>query len=106
MTLAEYRRIQRHPTLAAQFCLMLGLPESIAQIVRCHHEMADGSGYPAGLSGENIPLAASVLGAAGAFASILLPRPYRPARKHNAAFHALRRENWPEPVLRQLRAII
>jgi HD-GYP domain-containing protein (c-di-GMP phosphodiesterase class II) len=106
LTLSEYRRIQRHPLLAAQFCTTLGLPQSIAMIVRYHHELADGSGYPEGLTGEKIPLAASVLGASSAFAAMMLPRPYRPARKHYAALNALRRDYWPEPVLQELRAII
>lgn len=106
LTLAEYRRIQRHPLLAAQLCRSLGLSENIANTVRHHHEHVDGSGYPDGLSGSAIPFTAAILGAASSFAAMLLPRPYRPAKKLFAARASLKNEYWPQPVLEQLRAII
>lgn len=106
LTLSEYKRIQRHPILAAQLCESLFLPQSTVNIVRWHHENLDGSGYPDGLSAEDIPLAASVLGAASAFSAMLLPRPYRPAKKIFAAKAAMKSDYWPEIVLRELKAIV
>lgn len=106
LTLAEYKRIQRHPLLAAQLCSSLALPETIVQTVLTHHERADGSGYPNGLRGTDIPLAASILGAAGAFAAMLLPRPYRPAKKLFAARLALKSKYWPCEVVEELQSII
>ena len=48
-----------------------------AEIVRCHHEMLDGSGYPAGLRGEEIPLPARVFQVVDAFDAMTTDRPYR-----------------------------
>ena len=106
LTLAEYRRIQKHPVLAAQLCESLFLPDSVTDIVRYHHEHIDGSGYPQGLEGAAIPFMASILGAASSFAAMLLPRPYRPAKKIFAAKAAMKSDHWPEPVLRALKSIV
>ena len=105
LTYGEYRRVSRHPLFAAELCRALGLPESICETVLCHHEALDGSGYPEGRSGGEIPLSAGILGACGAFSAMLLPRPYRPARKLYAARAALAQEagiRWPAAVVREL----
>jgi len=105
LTYGEYRRVARHPVFAAELCRSLGLPEGISETVLCHHEALDGSGYPEGRVGEEIPLSASILGACGAFAAMLLPRPYRPARKLYAARAALAQGagvRWPAAVVREL----
>jgi HD-GYP domain-containing protein (c-di-GMP phosphodiesterase class II) len=106
LTLAEYKRIQKHPLLAAQLCDSLSLPPRISEIILCHHEYWDGSGYPQGISGEDIPLPALILGISSAFSAMLLPRPYRPAKKLFAAKSALKSNQWPELIIRELRAII
>ncbi len=50
-----------------------------AEIVRCHHEMFDGTGYPEGLAGEKIPLAARAFSVVDAFDAMTTDRPYRAA---------------------------
>ena len=49
------------------------------QIARTHHERWDGSGYPSGLAGENIPIAGRIVAVADAFDAVCHRRPYKPA---------------------------
>ncbi len=55
------------------------------EVVRSHHERWDGGGYPDGLAGEEIPLAARVFAAADVFDALTTDRPYRPASTMNVA---------------------
>jgi HD-GYP domain-containing protein (c-di-GMP phosphodiesterase class II) len=75
----ESRLMRRHPVIGAE--ILGGVPflENAAQIVRTHHERFDGSGYPDGLAGEDIPLAARIFALADALDAITTDRPYRPA---------------------------
>ena len=59
-------------------------------IARSHHESFDGSGYPDGLTGEAIPLAARILAVADSYDAMVSRRPYRPARGHAAAVAEIR----------------
>jgi HD-GYP domain-containing protein (c-di-GMP phosphodiesterase class II) len=72
--------------------LLRHLPEceSIAQIVRHHHERFDGSGYPDGLSGEQIPLASRIITVCDAYGAMVSDRPYRRALSHEHALAELR----------------
>jgi HD-GYP domain-containing protein (c-di-GMP phosphodiesterase class II) len=58
----------------------VGFVEEAAPAIRHHHERFDGTGYPAGLEGESIPLAARVIHLADALDSMLTTRIYRPGR--------------------------
>ena len=60
-------------------------------MVRCHHEMFDGTGYPAGLRGEEIPLAARVFSVVDAFDAMTADRPYRAALPVEAAVEELQK---------------
>lgn len=105
LTPGEFNRIKRHPLFAAELAETLGLPQGVIATVRSHHERLDGSGYPDGLYGNEIPLSASVLGACGAFAAMLLPRPYRPARKLYRARAEISEgagRLWPADVAREI----
>ena len=62
-----------------------------AQIVRSHHEHFDGSGYPDGLAGEQIPIAARIVAAADAFVAMTERRPYEGPRAHRDALAEVRR---------------
>ena len=64
----------------------------LGQLAALHHERIDGSGYPAGVSGDAIPLPARVLAAADVYHALREPRPHRPARSSDAAATALRDE--------------
>ncbi|MFQ5862394.1 MAG: HD-GYP domain-containing protein, partial [Candidatus Brocadiales bacterium] len=61
----------------------------IAQIVLQHHERMDGSGYPAGLSGDNIMLEARILAVADVVKAMTTRRPYRPALSINEALEEI-----------------
>jgi len=73
----EILDMHRHPVIGEQEVARLGLPRGIQLLVRWHHEWWDGSGYPDGLEGEQIPLAARVLRIADTYASITGARPFR-----------------------------
>jgi HD-GYP domain-containing protein (c-di-GMP phosphodiesterase class II) len=75
----ERDEIRRHTDIASRIVADLELPVIVKQMVRSHHEHWDGSGYPDGLAGEDIPLAARILGVADALDAMLSPRPWRPA---------------------------
>jgi response regulator RpfG family c-di-GMP phosphodiesterase len=60
--------------------------------VRAHHERLDGSGYPRGLRGRQVPFGAQVLGVADTWAALTRPRPHRPAMAEHQALAVLRRE--------------
>jgi PAS domain S-box-containing protein/putative nucleotidyltransferase with HDIG domain len=77
---AEFTMIKMHPLLGYEILKTMDLPWPIAQIVHQHHERMDGSGYPSGLSGEDIILEARVLAVADVVEAIASHRPYRPAR--------------------------
>jgi HD-GYP domain-containing protein (c-di-GMP phosphodiesterase class II) len=79
LTAAEWRVMRTHPTIGYQ--ILAGIPgmENAAEIVRCHHEMWCGDGYPAGLAKEDIPLPASVFQVVDAFDAMTTDRPYRAA---------------------------
>jgi len=77
--------IQSHP-------VPLGLDAPIATTVRHHHERYDGAGYPDGLSGDAIPLAARIIGITDAFDAMTCERPYRRARTRDEALIELRSE--------------
>src|SRR4051812_36631786 len=76
---AEGTLMRRHPLIGWE--ILRGIPflERASEIVRHHHERWDGSGYPDGLAGEEIPLAARIFAVADALDAITTDRPYRPA---------------------------
>jgi HD-GYP domain-containing protein (c-di-GMP phosphodiesterase class II) len=85
----EIRLIRQHPEQGAE---ILGLAESLRKyvpVVRHHHEWYDGSGYPAGLKGEEIPLFAQIVAIADAYDAITSSRPYRPGRSRDEAIREI-----------------
>ncbi len=77
LTSEEYAHVKEHPELGARILApLLYTPEEMA-IVRSHHERYDGTGYPAGLRGEQIPLVVAAVSVADAFDAMTSPRPYR-----------------------------
>jgi HD-GYP domain-containing protein (c-di-GMP phosphodiesterase class II) len=75
---AERLLIKRHPQVAYDILKEIAFPWPVQQIVLQHHERMDRSGYPAGLSGEEIRLEARILGVADVVETIISHRPYRP----------------------------
>ena len=89
LTEREYEAIKAHPARGAQMIDELVGDPRLSEIVRHHHERFDGSGYPAGLSGPEIPLGARVIAVADTFDAIASRRPYRRAGSFAQALAAL-----------------
>jgi putative nucleotidyltransferase with HDIG domain len=79
LTDAEYDAVKKHPGAGADILSGVDNAEPIAAAIRHHHERWDGTGYPDGLAGEEIPLAARILAIADAFDSMAQERAYRAA---------------------------
>lgn len=91
LTEEEYAAIQLHPMRGLEIVREIGfLDEALAGIMH-HHERMDGTGYPMGLAGEEIPEFARVISVADAFDSMTSTRSYRPARSIEEGVTELRR---------------
>jgi len=76
----EYRHILSHSSIGEHILTPIVEEEVILKAVRHHHERYDGTGYPDGLAGEQIPLAARILAVADTYDAIISGRPYRKAQ--------------------------
>jgi putative nucleotidyltransferase with HDIG domain len=79
LTEKEYALIAQHPVVGAEILRDVDFIGEGKLVVRHHHERWDGTGYPDGLSGEEIPLAARVFAVADTLDALTTDRPYRPA---------------------------
>ncbi|HEU4656109.1 MAG TPA: HD-GYP domain-containing protein [Capillimicrobium sp.] len=79
LTDEERALMSRHPVIGAQILRGIEFLGEAKSVVRHHHERWDGTGYPDGLAGEEIPLAARVFAVADALDALTTDRPYRPA---------------------------
>ena len=91
LTAAEWRVMRTHPIIGYQLVADIPFLRTAALVVRCHHEMFDGTGYPAGLKKEEIPLAARVFSVVDAFDAMTADRPYRAALPVEAAVEELQK---------------
>ncbi len=88
----ELREVQAHPVIGERILRpLLHTHQTVMAIVRWHHERIDGKGYPDGLEGDQIPLAARIVAVADAFDAMTSARPYWPARSIGDAIEELRR---------------
>ncbi|MDB5098066.1 MAG: diguanylate cyclase with sensor [Cyanobacteria bacterium RYN_339] len=87
----EKALVRNHPLTGARILGYIEALRDIVPIVRHHHERVDGSGYPDGLKGQDIPLLARILSVADAFDAMTTARPYRQAMTPDQALHELRR---------------
>lgn len=92
LTPSEYERVKQHAALGAAMLSALPNMERLAPIVRAHHERWDGTGYPDGLAGEEIPLLARVLAVADAFSAMTTDRPYRKGLDWETALAEIERQ--------------
>ena len=79
LTEEEYKRIKMHPSIGAGILREIKQMRDIVPGVLCHHERIDGSGYPNGLTGEQIPLTGKIVGLADSFDAMTSKRTYRDA---------------------------
>jgi putative nucleotidyltransferase with HDIG domain len=77
LTGEERALMARHPEVGAQILSGIEFLADAAEVVRCHHERWDGSGYPDGLAGQEIPLVARVFAVADVLDALTTDRPYR-----------------------------
>jgi putative nucleotidyltransferase with HDIG domain len=85
----EMVQMRHHPLIGANILKPVAFPWAITPVVRHHHEAWDGSGYPAGLKGEEIPLLARILTVADSYEAITADRPYREGRSPREALAEL-----------------
>ena len=76
---SEFNKVKQHPELGASIVEKLDFLSKPATFIKSHHERLNGSGYPQGLCGEDIPLGAAILAVADAFDAMTTDRPYRKA---------------------------
>ncbi|TWJ19456.1 HD domain-containing phosphohydrolase [Geobacter argillaceus] len=77
LTEKEFETIRKHPDWGAEVARQAQLPEVVVNIIRYHHERFDGSGYPCGLAGGQIPQEARIVAVADVFDALTTDRPYR-----------------------------
>ncbi len=81
--------IKKHPEVGVHLLGLLSMPEEIKVAVHYHHERHDGNGYPAGLSGKEIPISSRILALADAFDAMTSDRPYRSRKSLSEAFEEM-----------------
>ena len=91
LTPAEFELIRAHPAVGARILRSIPFLAPHLPIVELHHERPDGRGYPHGLHGDAIPLAARIVHVADAYDAMTSARAYRPARLPQEAIAELRR---------------
>ena len=79
LTRAEFEKMKIHPVVGAEILERVAFPYPVVPIVRAHHEKWDGSGYPYGLVGEQIPVGARILAAVDCLDALASDRQYRRA---------------------------
>lgn len=90
LTGEEFATIKQHTVIGDRLCGNLRSLSLVRQIVRSHHERIDGSGYPDGLSGSNIPLLAQIVSIVDVYDAITSTRTYRGASSAQSALDELR----------------
>jgi HD-GYP domain-containing protein (c-di-GMP phosphodiesterase class II) len=91
LTEEEWEMMRQHPTHAYDMLSPIAYLRPVLHIPYCHHEKWDGTGYPRGLKGGEIPLAARIFAVVDAYDAMTSDRPYRPAMSHEEAIAELRR---------------
>ncbi len=90
LTDEEWAIMKRHPEAGLELVADIDFPGDISAIIRNHHERWDGTGYPDGLAGERIPLAARILCVADVYDALTTTRSYRPGMTHARAAEIMR----------------
>jgi diguanylate cyclase (GGDEF)-like protein/putative nucleotidyltransferase with HDIG domain len=99
LTPEEFEKMKVHPVVGAEILERVAFPYPVAPIVRAHHEKWDGSGYPAGLEKEEIPIGARILAAVDCLDALASDRQYRAAIPLDQAMKTVKEKSgtWFEP---------
>jgi putative two-component system response regulator len=98
----EWKIMREHPLVGERICMPLKSFRLVLPIIRNHHEKFDGSGYPDGLRGEDIPLTARVMQLSDVFDALTTERPYRKPLPRLEALRTMQEEvgrGWWDPKL-------
>lgn len=91
LTQEEYEHIMKHPVIGAEIISKVDFLKNITGIIKHHHEKYDGTGYPDGLKGEDIPIEACILTIADSYDAMTTNRPYRAALTKEQALEEIQR---------------
>jgi putative nucleotidyltransferase with HDIG domain len=96
LTPAEFERMKVHAAVGADILKSINFPYPVEPMVRHHHENWNGTGYPDGLAGQQIPLGARILSVVDCYDALTSDRPYRPrySRQHAEQVLRERRGTW------------
>ncbi len=110
LTSEEFEIIQTHPEAGEKICRPLQTMEDVLPIIRHHQERYDGSGYPDGLKGEEIPIGARIVSMVDAYDALTTTRPYRAAMEPARALYVLDEEvelgKWDKQLLNDFREVL
>lgn len=110
LTPAEIEVMRKHPVVGERICAPLRTFGRVLPIIRHHHERHDGSGYPDGLRGDEIPLTAAILQLADVYDALTTDRPYRKASPWEEALQIMDDEAklgwWNRTLFDNFRAMI
>lgn len=93
LTEEEWEIMKKHPVYAYQILSRIEYLRPAIDVPYCHHEKWDGSGYPRGLKGEEIPLSARIFAVADVFDALTSNRPYRKAWSRESALEYIKKES-------------
>jgi putative nucleotidyltransferase with HDIG domain len=101
LTAAEFEKMKLHAGVGADILSAIDFPYPVVPIVRHHHESWDGTGYPTGIKGTDIPIGARILSVVDCFDALTSDRPYRPALSDEEALRILaeRRGTMYDPLI-------
>jgi putative two-component system response regulator len=102
LTPEERRVVEQHPVVGRELLSPMKTMRKTLSVVHSHHEKLDGSGYPDGLSGDDIPLTVRIVTVSDIFDALTHDRAYRPALKLETAFEILQEgvtKNWWDPTV-------
>jgi putative two-component system response regulator len=102
LTTAERDLVRAHPEAGERICNGLRSLRSVLPLIRHHHERLDGSGYPDGIQGDQIPVTVRVLQVVDVYDALTTQRPYRRALPPPDALHILHEEvdqGWWDPAI-------
>jgi len=105
LTAEEWVTMRSHPVRGEEICRHMKSLSMVLPIIRHHHEKWDGSGYPDGLRGDQIPLLARVLQIADIYDALTYQRPYKPAYAPTEALEIMYQETqrgWRDPRIFRL----